>query len=87
MDCDPPIPAFEPNIKFNSQEEAAKELVSFFRSVSGLNEAMIRAVSDGDEASRNRFHDQLLSFRAGLELDLSYWPVQVKVGILCKKIR
>ena len=87
VDCDPPIPAFEPNIKFNSQEEAAKELVSFFRSVSGLNEAMIRAVSDGDEASRNRFHDQLLSFRAGLELDLSYWPVQVKVGILCKKIR
>ena len=76
VDCDPPIPLVEPNIQFHSLEQAARELPSFFRSVSGLHDAMIRAVSTGDEASIGQFHDLLLGFRAGLELDQSYWAVQ-----------
>ena len=76
VDCDPPIPLVEPNIQFHSLEQAARELPSFFRSVSGLHDAMIKAVSTGDEASIGQFHDLLLGFRAGLELDQSYWAVQ-----------
>ena len=76
VECDPPIPFVEPNIQFHSLEQAARELPSFFRSVSCLHEAMMRAVNVGDEVSINQFHDLLLSFRAGLELDQSYWAVQ-----------
>ena len=76
VECDPPIPFVEPNIQFHSLEQAARELPSFFRSVSSLHEAMMRAVTVGDEVSINQFHDLLLSFRAGLELDQSYWAVQ-----------
>ena len=76
VECDPPIPLVEPNIQFHSLEQAARELPGFFRSVSSLHDAMMRAVSTGDEASIGQFHDTLLGFRAGLELDQSYWAVQ-----------
>ena len=76
VECDPPIPLVEPDIQFHTLEQATRELPSFFRSVSSLHEAMLRAVSVGDEVSISQFHDLLLGFRAGLELDQSYWAVQ-----------
>ena len=76
VECDPPIPLVEPDIQFHTLEQATRELPSFFRSVSGLHEAMLRAVSVGDEVSISQFHVLLLGFRAGLDLDQSYWAVQ-----------
>merc|ERR1712137_528414 len=60
VECDPPIPLVEPDIQFHTLEQATRELPSFFRSVSGLHEAMLRAVSVGDEVSISQSHVLLL---------------------------
>jgi len=68
------LAALEPEISFNSREDAANSLPGFFSAVSGLQGAMFKCVSrPEDQASLNSFHSLLTGFLPSLSLDTSYW--------------
>jgi len=74
------MPKFEPDIQFQSESYASRNLPTFFTLVSSLQEAMLNVVSAGGTGHQlHTFHSLLTQFRTNLELDQSYWPPFDKV--------
>ena len=74
------MPKFEPDIQFQSESYASRNLPTFFTLVSSLQEAMLNVVSAGGSGHHlHTFHSLLTQFRTNLELDQSYWPPFDKV--------